>query len=288
MNQVPNITLNNGVQMPAEGFGVYRIDGFDECKQAVQNALKVGYRAFDTAQIYNNEDAVGAAIEASDVDRQDVFITTKVWISNVGYESTKRSIMESMKKLRTDYIDLVLLHQPYGDVFAAYRALEELYDAGTIKAIGISNFDSTSYINLNQFARVKPAVDQLETHVFFQQKEMQHYTEKYGTKLESWGPFANGQQDIFHNPTLQKIGNNYDKTASQVALRFLAQKGIIIIPKSVNVNRMKQNIEIWDFELSADEMKTIEDMDENKHLFMDFRDPQTAETTFDMMSGQAK
>ncbi|MHA8138600.1 aldo/keto reductase [Lactobacillaceae bacterium Scapto_B20] len=286
MNTVPNITLNNGVEMPAEGFGVYRIDGFNECKQAVQDALSVGYRAFDTAQIYNNEEAVGAAIEESDVDRKDIFITTKIWISNVGYESTKKSVIESMAKLKTDYIDLVLLHQPYGDIFAAYRALEELYDEGKIKAIGISNFDSTSYINLNHFARIKPAVDQLETHVFFQQKEMQEYTSRYGAKLESWGPFANGKQDIFNNKTLKSIGERYDKTASQVALRFLTQKGVIIIPKSVNPERMKQNIEIWDFQLSDDEMNQIEQLDENKHLFMDFCDPETAEITFKMASKQ--
>ncbi|MHA8138603.1 aldo/keto reductase [Lactobacillaceae bacterium Scapto_B20] len=285
MNQVPNITLNNGVEMPAEGFGVYRINDFEDCKQAVLNALSVGYRAIDTAQQYHNEEAVGAAIEESDVDRQDIFITTKVWITDFGYDKTKAAVLESLKKLRTDYLDLVLLHQPFGESYSSYRALEDLYDEGKIRAIGVSNFDTARYIDINYFARVKPVVDQMETHVFFQQNELQEYTKKYGGKLESWGPFANGKHDIFHNETLSQIGDNYHKTASQVALRFLAQKGIIIIPKSTSIERMKQNIEIWDFELSDEEMKMIEAMDENKSLFMDFNDPKVVEGIFTVIPG---
>ncbi|MEJ6400861.1 aldo/keto reductase [Nicoliella lavandulae] len=277
MVNVPNVKLNNGIEMPAEGFGVYRIDDFDDCKQAVKNALQVGYRAIDTAQQYNNEDAVGAAIEESDVDRKDIFITTKVWITEFGYEKTKRSVLESLKKLRTDYVDLVLLHQPFGDSYDSYRALEDLYDDGKIRAIGVSNFNSDCYIDIQHFARIKPAVDQLETHVFFQQKEMQAYTEKYGAKLESWGPFANGKHDIFNNPTLKEIGDHYHKSASQVALRFLVQNGIIIIPKSTSIERMKQNIDIWDFELSAEDMQLIESMDTNESSFMDLRDPKIVE-----------
>ncbi|MBW1606067.1 aldo/keto reductase [Lactobacillus sp. Sy-1] len=277
MTNVPNVKLNNGVEMPAEGFGVYRIEGFDNCKQAVKDALSVGYRAIDTAQQYNNEDAVGAAIEESDVDRKDVFITTKVWITEFGYDKTRASLEASMKNLRTDYIDLVLLHQPFGDSYDSYRALESLYDEGKIRAIGISNYNSDRYIDIQHFARIKPAVDQMETHVFFQQNEMQEYTKKYGTKLESWGPFANGKHDIFNNPVLNEIGEKHGKTASQVALRFLVQKDIIIIPKSTSIERMRENIDIWDFELTADDMRSIEALDTNESSFMDLHDPKIVE-----------
>ncbi|UQS86029.1 aldo/keto reductase (plasmid) [Nicoliella spurrieriana] len=277
MTNVPNVKLNNGVEMPAEGFGVYRIDGFENCKQAVKNALSVGYRTIDTAQQYHNEDAVGAAIEESEISRNDIFITTKVWITEFEYAKTRASIEASLKKLRTDYIDLVLLHQPFGDSYSAYRALEDLYDEGKIRAIGVSNYNSDRYIDIQHFARIKPAVDQMETHVFFQQKEMQAYTNKYGTKLESWGPFANGKHDIFTNPILTKIGKQYQKTASQVALRFLTQKDIIIIPKSNSIERMRQNIDIWDFTLSDADMESIENMDTNESSFMNLHDPKTVE-----------
>ncbi len=268
--------LNNGVKMPMLGYGVYQISP-EEAERCVMDALKVGYRSIDTAQAYGNEEGVGAAVKKSGIPREELFLTTKVWISNYGYEKAKASIDESLKKLKTDYVDLFLLHQPFGDVYGAYRALEEAYREGKIRAIGISNFYPDRYIDLQHFAEVKPAVNQVETHVFWQQKEAREYLQKYGTQIESWGPFAEGRNDFFHNPVLTEIGAKYGKTVGQTALRFLLQSGIVVIPKSVHVERMVENFKVFDFSLSEDDMKQIEAMDTGKSLFFSHEDPKTVE-----------
>lgn len=276
MTNVPMIKLNNGVKMPQEGFGVYLIDDLAECKQAVKDALDVGYRSIDTAQGYFNEEAVGAAIAESPVDRGDIFLTTKVWITNYGYQKTKDSIRESLKKLQTDYLDLVLIHQPVSDYYGAYQALEDLYEEGTIRAIGVSNFLPDRFVDLAEFTRVTPAVNQLETHVFFQQQEARPYLERYQTQIESWGPLAQGKDELFENKVLTKIGQKYDKTPAQVALRYLAQIGVVIIPKSTHKERMQENLAIWDFELTTDEMGEIKQLDTHKSSHaIDYRDPDT-------------
>ncbi|UQS85750.1 aldo/keto reductase [Apilactobacillus apisilvae] len=269
-----NVKLNNDILMPQEGFGVFQIPDYNECKQAVKDALSVGYRALDTAQAYQNEAAVGDAIEESDVDRKDIFLTTKVWISNFGYQNALNSIKDSMKKLKTDYLDLVILHQPLSDYYGAYRALEKLYKDGKIRAIGVSNFDASRYIDLVSNVEIKPAINQIETHVFNQQKLTRKYMEEQGTQIESWGPLAEGKNNLFNNETLTKIGENHDKSAAQVALRFLVQSGVVIIPKSVHIERMKQNLEIWNFELNNDEIKAIEELDLNTSLFVNYSDPE--------------
>jgi len=276
MNNIPMIKLNNGVQMPQEGFGaMVRGGSFEQVKQAVLDALSVGYRMIDTAQIYYNEEAIGAAIKESGLDRKDIFITTKVWIANYGYQATKDSIKTSLEKLQTDYLDLVLIHQPFGDYYGAYRALEDLYDTGKIRAIGVANFMPDRYVDLVKFSRIVPAINQSETHVFNQQQELNEYLKEYGTHLESWGPFAEGRNDFFKNETLAKIGAKYGKTGPQVALRYLTQNGVIIIPKSVHKDRMKQNLMIWDFELNEDDMQAIHNLDTKKSLFFDHHDPAT-------------
>ncbi len=279
---IPTVTLNNGVKMPQEGFGVYQIDDFDLCKQSVKDALRVGYRAIDTAQGYHNEKAVGQAIAESDIDRSNIFLTTKVWISNYGYEQTKKSVQESLTKLQTNYLDLVLLHQPFNDYYGAYRALEDLYQEGKIRAIGVSNFYADRYLDLVKFNKIIPAVNQLETHVFYQRTEERPYLDKYHTQLESWGPFAEGKNDFFTNPTLVEVGKKHNKTAAQVALRFLVQNGVVIIPKSTHKKRMQENIDIWDFKLSSDEMHKIKQLDTNKSLFFDHRDPKIVDALTDL------
>ncbi|TPR26516.1 aldo/keto reductase [Apilactobacillus micheneri] len=272
---MPNVKLNNGVLMPQEGFGVYQVPDYEQCKQAVKDALSVGYRAIDTAQGYQNEDAVGDAIAESDVDRKDIFITTKVWISNFGYEKTLETVNESLKKLKTDYLDLVLIHQPVADYYSAYRALEKLYNDGKIRAIGVSNMDPAKYVDFIMNNEVKPAVNQVETHVFNQQKTLRKYMNENDTQIESWAPFAEGKNNLFSNEVLNSIGEKYAKSAAQVALKFLAQSGVVIIPKSTHVERMKENIDIWDFELTEDEMNKISDLDLNKSLFLDHSNPET-------------
>lgn len=261
MKQIPNITLNNGVQMPQEGFGVFRIADLKQCQTAVQTALDTGYRLIDTAQAYYNEEAVGQAIADSTVNRQDIFLTTKVWVSNYGYQQTKDSLKESMQKLQTDYLDLVLLHQPFNDYYGAYHALEDLYQAGQIRAIGVSNFLPDRFVDLAEFNDVQPAVNQLETHVFYQQRTAQKYLDQYKTQLMAWGPLAQGQNDLFNNPTLVQIGQQHHKTAAQVALRYLIQLGIVIIPKSIHPDRMQQNLDLWDFALTPEQMQQIQKLD---------------------------
>lgn len=275
MVKIPNVKLNNGVLMPQEGFGVYQVPDYEQCKQAVKDALSVGYRAIDTAQGYQNEDAVGDAIAESGIDRKDIFITTKVWISNFGYEKTLDSVNESLKKLKTDYLDLVLIHQPVADYYSAYHALEKLYKDGKIRGIGVSNMDPAKYVDFIMNNEVKPAVNQVETHVFNQQKTLRKYMNENDTQIESWAPFAEGKNNLFSNEVLNSIGNKYDKSPAQVALRFLAQSGVVIIPKSTHIERMKENIDIWDFELTDDEMSKISDLDLDKSLFLDHSNPET-------------
>lgn len=265
------IKLNNGVEMHQMGYGVYQVTP-DECERCVSDALSTGYRMIDTAQAYHNEEGVGNAVRKSGIRRQDIFLVSKVWISNYGYEKAKASIDESLRKLQTDYIDLMLLHQPFCDRYGAYRALEEAYREGKLRAIGVSNFYPDHFIDLASNVEIVPAVNQVETHVFDQQVRPQQIMEEFGTHIMSWAPFAEGRGDFFTNPTLSAIGARYGKTVAQVALRWLLQRGVIIIPKSTHIDRMQQNIDIFDFELSPDDMAEIATLDTGKSLFFDHHD----------------
>ncbi|MEK3699907.1 MULTISPECIES: aldo/keto reductase [unclassified Paenibacillus] len=271
------VTLNNGVQMPILGYGVYQISDHAECEKCVLDALSVGYRSIDTAQAYRNEEAVGRAIKKSGVPREELFITTKVWISNAGNEQAKASIEESLRKLQLDYLDLVLIHQPFGDYYGTYRALEELYKAGTLRAIGVSNFYPDRYIDLVQFTEVVPAVNQVETHVFNQQVKAQEIMEKYHTQIESWGPFAEGKNNLFTNTTLQTVADQYHKSTAQVALRYLIQRGVVVIPKTVSRNRMEENMNVFDFGLTPEDMAKIAALDTGESAFFSHYDPQVVE-----------
>ncbi len=268
------VKLSNGVEMPVLGYGVYQVSP-SECERCVSDAISVGYRSIDTAQAYGNEEGVGAAISKSGVARGDLFITTKVWISNAGYERAKASIDESLRKLRSDYIDLLLIHQPFGDYYGTYRAMEEAYRAGKLRAIGVSNFYPDRLIDIAEFSEIAPMVNQVETHVFNQQTEAQAIMKRYGTQIMSWGPFAEGRNDFFNNPTLHAIGLEHGKSVAQVALRFLIQRGVVVIPKSVRKERMEQNIDVFDFALSDDEMQAIAKLDLGHSLFFSHYDPQT-------------
>lgn len=268
-------TLSNGVRMPILGFGVYQVPDLDECERVVSDAISVGYRSIDTAQAYMNEEAVGNAIRKSGNAREEFFITTKIWISNYGYEKAKASLDASLAKLQTDYIDLVLLHQPFGDYYGAYRAMEEYYKAGKIKAIGISNFAPDRVADLAIFADVTPMVNQVETHVFNQQSNARKTMDEYGVQIESWGPFAEGRNDFFTNETLVAIGQKYHKSAAQVALRYLIQRDVIVIPKTVHKNRMEQNFDVFDFILTDDDMAEILKLDMGESQFFSHADPET-------------
>lgn len=268
-------TLSNGVKMPILGFGVYQVPDLDECERVVSDAISVGYRSIDTAQAYMNEEAVGNAIRKSGTAREEFFITTKIWISNYGYEKAKASLDASLAKLQTDYIDLVLLHQPFGDYYGAYRAMEEYYKAGKIKAIGISNFAPDRVADLAIFADVTPMVNQVETHVFNQQSNARKTMDEYGVQIESWGPFAEGRNDFFTNETLVAIGQKYHKSAAQVALRYLIQRDVIVIPKTVHKNRMEQNFDVFDFILTDDDMAEILKLDMGESQFFSHADPET-------------
>ena len=270
------VTLNNGVKMPKLGYGVYQTPP-EETEACVSEAIRTGYRSIDTAQAYGNEEGVGNAIAKSGLPREEFFITTKVWITNAGYEKAKASIAESLKKLQTEYIDLLLIHQPFGDYYGTYRAMEEAYDQGKVRAIGVSNFYPDRYLDLCHFSRIKPAVNQVETHVFQQQKAAKEYMKKNGTQIMSWGPFAEGKNDYFNNPVLKKIGDRHGKTVAQTALRFLLQSDVVLIPKSTHKNRMEENFDVFDFTLSEDEMKEIEALDTGKSLFFSHYDPATVE-----------
>lgn len=270
------VTLNNGVKMPILGYGVYQTPP-DETKKCVLDALDTGYRSIDTAQAYGNEAGVGDAVAESGIARDEIFITTKIWISNAGYENAKKSIDESLKKLKSDYIDLLLIHQPFGDYYGSYRAMEEAYRQGKARAIGVSNFYPDRYLDIEHFSEIKPAVNQMETHVFQQQKVLREYMAKHNTQLMSWGPFAEGRNDFFKNKVLSDIGAKYGKSVAQTALRFLIQSGVVVIPKSVHHKRIQQNFEVFDFVLSAEDMKTIANLDTGNSLFFSHHDPATVE-----------
>lgn len=270
------ITLNNGVKMPKLGYGVYQIDPA-EAERCVLDAISVGYRSIDTAQAYSNEEGVGNAIVKCSVPRDELFITTKVWISNAGYEKAKASIEESLHKLQTNYIDLLLIHQPFGDYYGTYRAMEDAYKVGKVKAIGVSNFYPDRFIDIHHFAEIKPAVNQVETHVFQQQKTAKEYLKKCGAQIESWGPFAEGKNDYFNNPVLKEIGAKHGKSAAQVALRFLMQSDVVVIPKSTHKGRMEENFNVFDFTLTAEEMSAIEALDGGESLFFSHYDPEIVE-----------
>lgn len=270
------VTLTNGVKMPQLGFGVYQISK-QECEQCVLNALKVGYRHIDTAQIYQNEEEVGKAIAKSGIPRKDIFITSKIWITNYGYEKAKQSTIESLQKLQTDYIDLMLLHEPFGDYYGAWRALEDLYEEGKVKSIGISNFYPDRMIDLYSFNRIKPMVNQIELNPFNQQIEAQKWMNKYNVVTEAWAPFAEGINGLFTNQKIAEIGKKYNKTVAQVVLRWEIQRGVVVIPKSVHEDRMRQNFDVFDFNLKEEDMKLMETLDQKKSPFLSHNDPKIVE-----------
>ena len=267
------IVLNNGVEMPILGFGVFQIDDLAECERSVRDAIDVGYRLIDTAASYGNEEAVGNAIRTSGVARNELFVTTKLWIADTGYEKTKRAFDRSMKRLQLDYLDLYLIHQPYGDVFGSWRAMEELHREGRIKAIGVSNFHPDRVMDFIVHNEVVPAVDQIETHPFHQQVETQKFLRENNIQIESWGPFAEGKNNIFRNEALVSIAEKHGKTVAQVILRWLTQRDIIVIPKSVRKDRMAENFDIFNFELAQEDMEAIRQLDTGTSLFFDHRDP---------------
>ena len=262
--------------MPQLGYGVYQVTQ-DECERCVLDALKVGYRAIDTAQSYFNEEQVGSAIEKSGIHRKDIFLTTKVWVEHYGYEETKKSVLKSMQKLRTDYLDLCLLHQPFSDYYGAWRALEELYEAGIIRAIGVSNFYPDRLVDICSFARIRPMVNQVETHPFNQQVAAKKWMDKYDVQIEAWAPFGEGRGNMFQNPVLNEIGAKYNKSAAQVILRWHLQRGVIIIPKSTHIERMQENLNVFDFTLSQEDMTSIAALDTKTSAFFSHYDPTMVE-----------
>ena len=271
------VTLNNGVKMPILGYGVYQIEDLKKCERCVLDAIEVGYRLIDTAQTYGNEEAVGRAIKRCKVPREELFITTKVWISNAGYEKAKTSIEKSLKKLQLEYLDLVLIHQPFNDYYGTYRAMEEMYKSGKIRAIGVSNFYPDRLIDLIKFNKVVPAINQVETHPFNQQVKAKEIMDKYGVQIESWAPLAEGEKNIFTNEILKKVGDRYNKSTAQVALRYLIQRGVIVIPKSVHKERMIENFNIFDFKLDDDDMNNIAKLDKGESAFFSHCDPDVVE-----------
>lgn len=269
-------TLNNGIQMPSNGFGVFQINDQTQCEQCVVDAIEAGYRLIDTASVYGNEEAVGRAIKRCGIPREELFITSKLWVQDAGYEKTKQAIDTSLNKLGLDYIDLYLIHRPFGDYYGAWRALEEVYAQGKIRAIGLSNFDSARIIDLIMNNKVLPAVVQVECHPFYQQEELLTFLKEHHIQMEAWGSFAEGKKNIFNHPILKEIGQKYGKTTAQVILRWNIQRGIIPLTKSVHSNRMKENLNVLDFELSQEDMKSISQLDENQTLFGRNEDPEYA------------
>ena len=267
------VNLNNGVEMPILGYGVFLVDP-KECERCVTDAIDTGYRLIDTAQAYYNEEGVGAAVKKSGINREEFFLVTKVWITNSGEEKAARSIDESLKKLQTDYVDLLLIHQPFGDYYGTYRAMEKAYKDGKVRAIGVSNFFPDRYVDLCNFVEIKPMINQMETHVFQQQKMLREYMNKFETQLMSWSPMARGENNFFNNEILKSIGAKYNKTVAQVALRFLTQENVIVIPKSTHKERMKENFEILDFELSNEDIETMRKMDKGSSIFVNHYDPE--------------
>lgn len=270
------VTLENGVKMPQLGYGVYQVTK-EECERCVLDALKVGYRLFDTAQSYFNEEEVGNAIVKSGVSREEIFLTSKVWIDHYGYEECRKSVLESLRKLKTDYIDLMLLHQPFSDYYGAYKALEDLYDEGKIKAIGISNFYPDRMVDLASFTRIKPMINQIEIHPYHQQVLSKEWLDKYGVQLEAWAPFGEGRGNMFELSELKEIGDKYGKTVAQVILRWHLQRGIVAIPKSTHLERMKENFNVFDFELAQEDMDVISKLDKNESSFFSHQDPSIVE-----------
>ena len=270
------VTLSNGVKMPQLGYGVYQVTR-DACERCVADALSVGYRHIDTAQSYFNEEEVGAAVQKSGIPREEIFITTKVWIEHYGYDACKKSVLESMRKLRVDRIDLVLLHQPFADYYGAWRALEGLYAEGKLRAIGVSNFSPDRLVDLCAFSRIRPMVNQVETHPHDQQKSAHAWMKKYGVVHEAWAPFGEGRGGLFTDPVLAKIGEKYGKTTAQVMLRWHLQRGIVVIPKSVRKERMAENFHVFDFALTDEDMNAIAALDREQSSFFSHSDPATVE-----------
>ena len=268
------VLLNNGVEMPILGFGVFQMNDPEECERSVLDALETGYRLIDTAASYGNEEAVGRAIKKSGIPREEIFVTTKLWLADAGDEKTKKAFERSMERLQLDYLDLYLIHQPYGDVYGAWRDMEALYAQGKIKAIGISNFHPDRVMDFIVNQEIKPAVNQIETHPFHQQTETQKFLRENDIQIESWGPFAEGKNNIFHNELLLSIAGKYEKSVAQVILRWLTQREVVVIPKSVRKERMEENFNIFDFELSAEDKEAIATLDTNQSLFFDHRDPE--------------
>ena len=271
------VTLNNGIKMPILGYGVLQIVDQEERERCVLDAIEVGYRLIDTAQSYDNEEAVGKAIKKCGVPREELFITTKVWISNAGYEEAKKSIEESLERLQLDYLDLLLIHQPFNDYYGAYQAMEEFYKKGTLKAIGVSNFYPDRLIDLIKFNKIVPAVNHVETHPFNQQIKAQEIMKKYRVQIQAWAPLVEGKSNIFGNETLKMIGNKYNKTNAQITLRYLIQRGIVVIPKTVRKERMAENFNVFDFELTKEDMDVIATLDKGESLFFSHYDPQAVE-----------
>ena len=281
------VTLNNGVEMPMLGYGVYQVTK-DECERCVLDALKVGYRSIDTAQSYFNAEEVGNALIKSGIPREEIFLTTKVWIEHYGYDACRASVLESLRKLKTDYIDLCLLHQPFSDVYGAYRALEDLMAEGKIRAIGISNFYADRMVDIASFARVKPAINQIEIHPHHQQNEQLEWANKYGIQLEAWAPFGEGRGGMFELPELKAIGDKYGKTPAQVILRWHLQRGVVVIPKSTHIERMEENFNVFDFELTDEDMSVIATLDKKQSSFFSHTDPGMVEWFVKMVEERKK
>jgi 2,5-diketo-D-gluconate reductase A len=274
MSAIPSVTLNNGVEMPLLGFGVYQVNDAEECERSVYEAIRTGYRLIDTAAAYGNEEAVGKAIKRGGVPREEMFVTTKLWIQDAGYESAKKAFERSLQRLQLEYLDLYLIHQPFGDVYGAWRAMEELYREGQIRAIGVSNFQPDRLMDLMVHNEVVPAVNQIETHPFCQQIETQKFLQENKVQIESWGPFAEGKHKIFENEVLRSIAGKYQKTVAQIILRRLTQRGVVAIPKSVRKERIVENFNVFDVELSPEDMEAIVALDRKVSSFLDHRDPE--------------
>ncbi|MGN0963640.1 MAG: aldo/keto reductase [Clostridia bacterium] len=281
------VALANGVRMTQLGYGVYQVTK-EECERCVSDALKTGYRSIDTAQSYFNEEEVGIAIQKSGIPREEIFLTSKVWVEHYGYEACKKSVEVSMEKLKTDYIDLILLHQPFGDVYGAWRALEEMYEEGKLRAIGISNFYPDRMVDLASFSKIRPMVNQIEIHPHFQQSAAKEWNEKYNLRLEAWAPFGEGRGNMFELPELKSIGDSYGKTVAQVILRWHLQRGIVVIPKSTHIERMEENFNVFDFELTDRDMKTIAELDKNTSSFFSHSDPKMVEWFVQMVEERKK
>ena len=281
------VTFYNGVKMPIVGYGVYQVSK-EECERCVLDALAVGYRSIDTAQSYFNEEQVGNAIVKSGVPRKDIFLTTKVWIEHYGYEEAKKAVLESMRKLQTEYLDLVLLHQPFSDYYGAYRALEDLYDEGKLRAIGVSNFYPDRLVDIASFSRIKPMVNQVETHPFHQQTEAKKWMDKYGIQMEAWAPFGEGRGGLFENPVLAQLAEKYNKTTAQIILRWHIQRGVVVIPKSTHKARMEENLQVFDFVLEPEDMNRISALDKKQSSFFSHSDPAMVEWFVKMVEERKK